>query len=116
VSDSANPSDSTAPLEPRHKVRLTMREGASRAGCSPRHLYTLAYSGEIPTYMAAGHRWVDQADIDAYMARCKAAGPQFGRATGKRRPGRPKRKPVETASASAEEADRRRRPKTKAGA
>ena len=68
--------------EPRHKVRLSMREGARHAGCSQRHLYELAYKGEIPTYMAAGHRWVDEEDIDAYIARCKAAGPQFGRATG----------------------------------
>jgi predicted DNA-binding transcriptional regulator AlpA len=78
--------------EPRRKVRLTMRQGARHAGCSQRHLYVLAYKGEIPTYMAAGHRWVDAEDIDAYIARCKAAGPRFGRSTGKQRPGRPKRK------------------------
>jgi hypothetical protein len=59
----------------------TARERNSRTWISP-----------IPTYLAAGHRWVDEGDIDAYIARCKAAGPQFGRATGKRRPGRPKRK------------------------
>jgi predicted DNA-binding transcriptional regulator AlpA len=75
-----------------HKVRLSMREGATRLGCSPRHFYDLAYRGEIPTYIAAGHRWVDEQDIDAYLARCKAAGPRFRAATGKRRPGRPKRK------------------------
>ena len=63
--------------EPRHKVRLSMPEGARHAGCSQRHLYALAYKGEIPTYMAAGHRWVDEEDIDAYIARCKAAGPQI---------------------------------------
>ena len=78
--------------------RLSMREGARHAGCSQRHLYALAYKGQIPTYMAAGHRWVDEEDIDAYIARCKAAGPQFGRATGKRPPGRP-RKPKSSAGA-----------------
>jgi predicted DNA-binding transcriptional regulator AlpA len=85
-------SDPTNPIEPRPKVRLTMRDGARHAGCSQRHFYALAYKGEIPTYLAAGHRWADQEDIDAYIARCKAAGPQFGRSTGKRLPGRPKRK------------------------
>jgi excisionase family DNA binding protein len=94
-------SDSTTPVEPRHKVRLKMSEGAERLGCSQRHLYALAYKGEIPTYMAAGHRWVDEGDIDAYFARCKAAGPQFGRATGKRRPGRPKRKTDKQPSSTA---------------
>ncbi len=69
-----------------------MRDGARHAGCSPRHFYALAYSGEIPTYLAAGHRWVDLEDIDAYLARCKAAGPRFRAATGKRKPGRPKSK------------------------
>jgi predicted DNA-binding transcriptional regulator AlpA len=77
--------------EPRPKVRLTMRQGARHVGCSPRHFYDLAYEGEVPTYLAAGHRWVDAEDLDAYIARCKAAGPQFGRATDKRLPGRPKR-------------------------
>ena len=51
--------------EPRRKVRLKISEGAKRLGCSERHLYGLAYKGEIPTYMAAGHRWVDEEDIDA---------------------------------------------------
>jgi predicted DNA-binding transcriptional regulator AlpA len=87
--------------EPRHKLRLRMRDGAQRAGCSQRHLYALAYKGEIPTYLAAGHRWVDEEDIDAYVARCKAAGPQFSRATGKRRPGRPKRKTAKQPSSTA---------------
>jgi hypothetical protein len=40
-----------------------MPDGARHAGCSQRHLYKLAYEGEIPTYMAAGHRWVDADDI-----------------------------------------------------
>ena len=63
-------SDST-PYEPRSKVRLSMRDGAHHAGCSQRHFYALVYRGEIPTYVAAGHRWVDEEDIDAYIARCK---------------------------------------------
>ena len=33
--------------EPRHKVRLKMSEGARRLGCSQRHLYVLAYKGEM---------------------------------------------------------------------
>jgi excisionase family DNA binding protein len=86
---------STTPIEPRRKVRLSMREGARHAGCSERHLYALTYKGEIPTYMAAGHRWVDEEDIDQYFERQKAAGPGF-RATGKRRPGRPKKQPEAT--------------------
>jgi excisionase family DNA binding protein len=85
--------------EPRHKARLKMSDGARRAGCSERHFYKLATKGEIPTYMAAGHRWVDEEDIDAYVERCKAAGPSFRRATGKRPLGRPKGK---TATVSAE--------------
>jgi hypothetical protein len=56
-------SDPTNPIEPRQKVRLSMPDGARHAGCSQRHLYKLAYEGEIPTYMAAGHRWVDADDI-----------------------------------------------------
>jgi excisionase family DNA binding protein len=82
-------SDTTTP--PRR--RLSMKDGAKHVGCSQRYLYDLAYKGEIPTYMAAGHRWVDQEDIDKYFERQKAAGPQFrniGFATGKRKPGRPK--------------------------
>ena len=90
-------SDSKTPIEPRPKVRLSMHDGARYAGCSPRHFYNLCYENEIPSYMAAGHRWVDQEDIDAYFARCKAAGPQY-RVSGfaKRPPGRPKKpaKPV----------------------
>ena len=102
-------SDSTTftTKSPRSKVRLSMREGARRLGCSQRHLYKLAYDGEIPTYMAAGHRWVDEDDIDRYFERCKTAGPQFrkiGFATGKRKPARPKRpKPTEQPSADAAE-------------
>jgi predicted DNA-binding transcriptional regulator AlpA len=87
--------------EPRHKVRLSMREGARHAGCSQRHLYALAYKGEIPTYLAAGHRWVDEEDIDAYVERCKAAGPQFGRTSARRKPGRPRKPKPETVDAGA---------------
>ena len=94
-------SDPTNPVEPRRKVRLKISEGAKRLGCSERHLYALAYKHEIPTYVIAGHRWVDEEDIDAYIARCKAAGPRFGRAPGKRPPGRPKRKKTATADAGA---------------
>ena len=71
-----------------------MKDGARYAGCSPRAFYNLTYSGEIPSYMAAGHRWVDQEDIDKYFARQKAKGPRFskiGYGAGKRRPGRPKK-------------------------
>ena len=57
--------------------RLSMKDGALHAGCSQRYLYDLADKGEIPTYMAAGHRWVDQEDIDAYFERQKAKGPQY---------------------------------------
>ena len=85
--------------EPRRKVRLSMRDGARHAGCSQRHFYALAYRNEIPTYFAAGHRWVDADDIDLYFERQKAKGPQY-RDTGfaKRKTGRPKRK-LETATA-----------------
>jgi hypothetical protein len=93
-------SSSPNPLKPRPKGRLTMGEGASRAGCSLRHLYTLAYNDEIPTYKAAGHRWVDEDDIEAYIARCKAAGPNFGRAPTKRPPGRPNGKTSKQSSST----------------
>jgi excisionase family DNA binding protein len=89
--------------EPRHKVRLKMSEGARRLGCSQRHLYVLAYKGEIPTYKAAGHRWIDEEDIEAYIARCKAAGPNFGRAPARRKPGRPKGKVAKQPSSTAAE-------------
>ena len=85
-------SDSTTSPEPRSKVRLSMRDGARYAGCSPRHFYKLTYASEIPSYLAAGHRWVDQEDIDAYFERQKAAGSQYrvtGFANRKRKPGRP---------------------------
>ena len=65
-------SDSTNPLEKRPKVRLTMRQGARHVGCSPRHFYDLAYEGEVPTYLAAGHRWVDEEDLDGYIARLQS--------------------------------------------
>jgi hypothetical protein len=78
-----------------------MREGARHAGCSQRHLYALAYKGEIMTYLAAGHRWVDEEDIDAYVERCKAAGPQFGRTSARRKPGRPRKPKPETVDAGA---------------
>lgn len=85
------------------KVGLTMPEGARRVGCSLRHFYTLCYRREIPTYLLAGKRRVDEQDVDAYIARCKAAGPRFGdRAIGgKRSPGRPKTKPEKTATIGA---------------
>jgi excisionase family DNA binding protein len=89
--------------EPRRKVRLKMSEGARRLGCSQRHLYVLAYKGEIATYKVAGHRWVDQEDIDAYIERCKAAGPDFSRAPGRRPPGRPKGKTANQPSSTAAE-------------
>ena len=97
-------SDSTTftTKSPRHKVRLSMPEAARYAGCSPRHFLKLIYGGEIPSYMAAGHRWADQEDIDAYIARCKSLGPQFRRYTGKRPTGRPKKPKPEAAAASAE--------------
>ena len=94
MSDSTNPS-------PRRN-RLSMRDGAHYAGCSQRHFYDLCYEEEIPTYFAAGHRWVDQEDIDAYFQREKAKGPRYralGYGQGKRRPGRPRK--AETATASA---------------
>ena len=43
--------------------------------------YSKAYRERHPEPRRPGHRWVDEEDIDAYIARCKAAGPQFGRAT-----------------------------------
>lgn len=83
-------STSTSPA-PEHG-RLTMRDGARRLGCSQRHFYDLAYEGEIPTYLAGGHRWVDEQDIDAYIRRCKSRGPQLTRSPDRRAPGRPKPK------------------------
>jgi excisionase family DNA binding protein len=97
---------SISSTDPNLRRRLSMRETAHRLGCSQRYLYQMANDGEIPTYFAAGHRWVDEEDIDAYLARCKAAGPQFrkiGYATRKRKPGRPKKPKPETATASAAE-------------
>ena len=87
-------SDSNSPIppEPRQKVRLSIPQAARYLGCSVRHFYNLAYKGAIPTYLVASHRWVDQEDLDAYIARCKAAGPQLKRSTGKRPPGTPKKK------------------------
>ena len=77
-----------------------MRQGARYIGCSQRHLYDLAYEGEIPTYLVTCRRWVDVEDLDAYIARCKAAGPQLHRLTGKRPVGRPKRKDQPQTSAA----------------
>jgi hypothetical protein len=95
-------SDSTNPTGSRRKVRLTMPQGARHAGCSYRHFLKLIYGEKIPSYMAAGPRWVDEEDIDKYFERQKAAGPQFRRYTGKRPTGRPRKitKPA-TESASA---------------
>lgn len=80
--------------------RLSMPEAARYAGCSYRHFLKLIYGGEIPSYMAAGHRWADQEDIDKYFERQKAAGPQFRRYTGKRPPGRPRKPKPETSVAA----------------
>jgi excisionase family DNA binding protein len=49
-----------------------MPEAARYSGCSYRHFLKLIYGGEIPSYMADGHRWADQEDIDAYSSRCEA--------------------------------------------
>jgi excisionase family DNA binding protein len=79
-----------------------MPEAARYVGCSHRHFLKLIYSGEIPSYMAAGHRWTDQEDIDAYIARCKSLGPRFKPATVKRSPGRPKKPKTEAPAHAAE--------------
>jgi excisionase family DNA binding protein len=92
-------SDPTNPIEPRRKGRVKIAEAARRLGCSLRYLYGLTYKGEIPSYAIAGHRWIDEEDIEAYVERCKVSGPNFGRAPGKRKPGRPK---GTTATVSAE--------------
>jgi predicted DNA-binding transcriptional regulator AlpA len=96
----------SVPTNPIPRPRLSMKDGAKYAGCSQRLFYDLTYSGEIPSYMAAGHRWVDQVDIDKYFARQKTHGPQFrkiGYGDGKRKPGRPKKPKPEAATASAAE-------------
>jgi excisionase family DNA binding protein len=82
-------SDPINPIEPRRKGRVKIAEMAKRLGCSLRYAYGLTYKGEIPSYAIASHRWVDEEDIEAYVARCRAAGPNFGRAPTKRPPGRP---------------------------
>jgi hypothetical protein len=63
--------------------------------------YSKAYRERHPEPRQPGHRWVDEEDIDAYIARCKAAGPRFAPTpAGRRKPGRP-RKPKSEASAGA---------------
>jgi hypothetical protein len=84
-------SSSTTNEAPSPTGRLTMKQAAARIPCSDRHLYDLAYEGVIPSYIAAGKRWVDEADIEVYLARCKLAGPQFKRGSGKRAVGRPRK-------------------------
>jgi hypothetical protein len=73
---------------------------------SKESLYRLAKRGEIDGYLMCGRRLWTLASLRAYRERQIAKGPQFGLppATGKRKPGRP-RKPQPTASAPATAAE-----------
>ena len=95
---------SIAETEPRRLAGSTMGEFARRIRGSVRTVYRIVQRGEVETFMIGGKRLIDDDSADAYIAACKAAGPQFAEPppVAKRRPGRPKKSKPETASASAE--------------
>ncbi len=74
------------------RIRVSMRTG-----------YRLAERGEIATFKLLDKRLVDDDSVDAYILRCKAAGPQLlqpaSLSGAKRRPGRPRKEPQPSTAA-----------------
>ena len=89
--------------EPRPRAGSTVPEFAKRLRVPERTAGRILARGEVESFLIGGRRLIDDADADAYIARCKAKGPQFEpppRPGQRRRPGRPKKpKPKQSAAA-----------------
>jgi hypothetical protein len=70
-------------------------------GVAKESLYRLAKRQLVTGYLLAGKRRWDRESLHAYIARCKAEGPQFRPPVGKRRPGRPRKDQRQPSAASA---------------
>ena len=97
---------SIAEFESHRRAGSTVPEFAQRLRVSVRTAGRIIARGEVESFLIGGRRLIADDDADAYIARCKAAGPQFEPppAAGRRRPGRP-RKPKPEASAQAASAE-----------
>jgi hypothetical protein len=91
--------------EPPPRAGSTVPEFARRIRVSARTAGRIIARREVESFLIGGRRLIDDDSADAYIARCKAAGPQFEPPPSpgqRRRPGRPKRNPKpEAATASA---------------
>jgi hypothetical protein len=89
-------------LDPLDAVDPDTPTASAMLGIAKESLYRLAKRHLISGYLLAGKRRWDRESLRTYIARCKAAGPQFDPApTGKRARGRPRKPKPETASSSA---------------
>lgn len=97
-------SNSSVELD-RPRAGSTLPEFARRLRISTRSAGRIIARREVKSFLIGGRRLIDDDDADAYIQRCKAKGPQFEPppATGKRRPGRPRKTPKPEAAASAAE-------------
>lgn len=98
--------NSTLPFDPRGpRAGATVPEFAQRLRVSVRTAGRILARGEVESFLIGGRRLIADDEADAYIARCKAAGPQFEPppATGRRKPGRPRKHPKPEASAQAAE-------------
>jgi hypothetical protein len=91
-------------LDPLDAVDPDTPTASAMLGIAKESLYRLAKRHLITGYLLAGKRRWDRQSLTDYIARCKAAGPQFDPApTGKRKPGRPRKVQQEPSAASAAE-------------
>ena len=91
-------------LDPADAPDPSTVEACAMLGVAKESLYRLAKRHLITGYLLAGKRRWDRESLRTYIARCKAAGPQFDPApTGKRKPGRPRKAQQQPSAASAAE-------------
>jgi hypothetical protein len=89
-------------LDPVDAVDPDTATACALLGIAKESLYRLAKRQLVTGYLLAGKRRWDRESIHAYIAHCKAAGPQFDPApVGKRKPGRPRKAQQEPSGASA---------------
>jgi hypothetical protein len=88
-------------LDPADAPDPSTVEAMHMLGVAKETIYRLAKAKLISGYLLAGKRRWDRQSLYAYVASCKAAGPQFAPALpAKRARGRPKRPRPEAATAS----------------
>lgn len=84
-------------LQPLDQPDPTMEQVEETDGIPRRTQYKLIRSGEIESYIFAGRRRIVRASIERYRERQIAMGPQLQQplSTGKRKIGRPRKRPEE---------------------